>query len=238
MRQHIQPNGFDFYAATSESTLQNYLSYITAVTGASSFLFEITSTRSDFRLITGYPSGAPVSMNFTSETVTTVDEEVAYELSPEFNPSPVTSVVGNLTVRFSDLITYRSAGNAPAFQMRLNARTTEWQYYIIPGEGGTPDHPTITGKDGLRFAGPEPVTTVSDEKAMLFTSYELLPLSEAPRYKLDLVSDPLAGNFPNGPNRNEKKILFKGLPNPGTEFYAMASDGSSDRMVSPMYVYL
>ena len=99
-------------------------------------------------------------------------------------------------------------------------------------------NPSITSKDGISFTGPASVTIQSGQQALLFSSGEsLIPLSQQPKQRFDLVDNPAPDNQ-QGQKRNSPKIIYKGLPNADPKFYGITEVNGSSQVTSPMYVYV
>jgi hypothetical protein len=96
-------------------------------------------------------------------------------------------------------------------------------------------NPNIAGKTNISFGGPENVTIDNGQQAMLFTSDNLIPLSEVPVHRFNLVN-----NSDNSANQKVSpgKLIFKGLPNPDPVRIGIDMAGKDTRVVSPMYVYV
>lgn len=138
-----------------------------------------------------------------------------------------------LTIHFADIIE-QAAGACAQFAIRYAARATQWQYFVVNKGALKLDNPAITGKADINFEGPESVTIPSGQQAMLFTSGgNLIPLSEHPRYKFDLVNNPAGAT-----TRPAARTIVRGLPGPAPWRIGSTLIGANNQCISSMYVYL
>ena len=231
-------NGFGLYCNTSQP-LPIFFDYIKRATFENSFDFTISTNDENFWVFTDLSTGPEGQIAYSSEKVSRVDEEGVAILQPSFS-SNQKGIVGNIKILFDDILLYKKNEAAASFRIEFQSRSTQWQYYIINKSSMHVENPAINGKLNISFDGPVEVLIPSGEQAMLFTSAnELLPLSQKPRFQLDLVNNRAGG----GENemaipRSNRKILFKGLPWPDPGRIGMTELNGRPVFSSPMYIYL
>ena len=228
-----QNNGFDLFCNTTGS-LSSLFSYM-AGAGQDYFEFTMTSSNRAFPLFTELPSGGPGQLVFDSGSASNQFVNGAVLLSGSLLPMSVVTATGTLKIYFSDILKYQDA----AFEIRFTALATQWQYYIVNKSAAQLDNPSISGKPGVSFEGPENVTIPSGQQAMLFSSgTNLLSLSEVPKYKFDLVNNSPTGNSSPAKKISGGKVIFKGLPNPDPGNTGFIMLNGKKQSSSPIYVYV
>jgi len=101
------------------------------------------------------------------------------------------------------------------------------------------DNPSITGKDGIAFTGPDKVILENGEPALLFSSGNtLLPLSNVPKYVFGLANAPIIINGGGVKKTGVTQTVFKGLPNPDPSRVGTVIIDGGSKVSSPMYVYI
>ncbi|MDB5134940.1 MAG: hypothetical protein JWP37_1543 [Mucilaginibacter sp.] len=231
-------NGFDFYT-NSRNTITAFLKYIQTSTNQTFFDFEIESNNSNFHLFTELPVDWVGQLVYYSQADTNVYQEGVVELDQSLSENVNATSLGNLTLHFDDIIKFGIDNGYAQFAINYKARSTQWQYFVINKSSIQLNNPAIGGKADIGFNGPENVTIENGERAILFTSGDnLIPLSEVPTYKFDLVNRPaLNGNDP--PKRTSApKIIFRGLPNPDPKRIGIVNINSINQVSSPIYVYV
>lgn len=223
-------NGFRMYVS-APAAVADFLQYISLVSGQEAFSFELVTKDPGFFVYTDLPYNELVQLSFDSSNVSATESTLTFNTG--FAAGQQNSIVGTMTVAFEDILRYTTTA-APVFRIALNARSTQWQYYIVNTTKMPISNPGITGKNPASFSGPQTVTIESGQEAMLFVSEELLPLSEKPFYQFDFVSYPSNGVS----KKPAPKMLFRGLPNAGAEYYATTTVNGAVQVCSPMYVYV
>lgn len=236
MRQQV--NGFDLFCNTT-GNIPSLFSYMTSAGGQDYFEFTMTSSNRAFPLFTDLPSGGPGQLIFDSGSASNQFVNGAVLLAGSTLSMPVVTETGSLKIYFSDIMKFQDAAGSTAFEIRFKALATQWQYYIVNKSAAQLDNPSISGKPGVSFEGPENVTIPSGQQAMLFSSgTNLLPLSEVPKYKFDLVNNPATGNPSPAKKIPGGKIIFKGLPNPDPGNTGFIMLNGKKQSSSPIYVYV
>lgn len=225
-------NGFDFYTNTTQA-LTALLDYIQQVTGQAFFEFTIKSNHPHFSCFTELPVDWSGTITYDSgAAINTIDGNII-QLGAQLVNNSSSSPLGTLTVHFSDIA---NKGSYPQFRISFNARATQWQYFVVNRSAVVFDMPAI-GKTTVDFSGPQKVVIDSGEAALLFSSGDnLIPLSEIPKYKFDLINNPPEGETAR--KSKAAKILFKGLPNPDPKRVGIVNVKGQKQLSSPMYIYL
>lgn len=234
IRKRDNMNGFDLFI-NSRTPLPEFLGYISNTTGSSFFDFEIETIAPAFNLFTELiPTNWVGKLVYDSGSELNTNENGQILLGASLSPGG-TSFLGSLTIHFDDIIKTANQGFAQ-YAISYTARATQWQYLVINKSAVQLDNPAISGKAGINFIGPQNVTMDNAEQALLFTSGDnLLPLSEVPKYKFDLVNNTARQT---GQKPSSAKVIFKGLPSPHPSRIAFDKAGNTGRIVSPMYVYV
>jgi len=222
-------NGFELYADTS-GTIPAFLNYISNTTRATYFDFDMETTDDAFRTFTESPLGWLGQFVYDSQSESNTNNEGVTQLNADISPDFNAKCIGSLKINFGDLIKQPYA----QFVISYTARATQWQYFIINRSAVKLDNPAISGKNEIRFDGPEAVTMDNGQKAILFTSgSNLLPLSKVSGLRFDLVNNSVQADS----QKSSSKIIFKGLPNPDPTRIGTVN-GQASQLASPMYVYI
>jgi hypothetical protein len=225
-RVRYKVNGFDLYI-NSKQSLGNALNYIKQVQDQTFFEFTIATNDPDFISFTDLPVDWIGTIMYDSVDVRNTQEGNIVQLNAQLINNDAPSSLGNLKIQFDDIV---SKQNYPRFSINFNARSTQWQYFIINKNDVAFDTPAIA-KSEFNFSAAAQVIIDNGEQAMLFSSGEnLIPLSEIPKYKFDLIN--------NSSNTRSPKILFKGLPNPDVKRIGIVNVKGQKQFSSPMYIYL
>ena len=222
-------NGLEFYADT-QATIRAFLNYISSTTKATYFDFDLETTDDAFRTFTESPLGWLGQFVYDSQNESNTNDRGITQLNAELSPDFNAKSVGSLKIYFSDIIKQGFA----QFAISYMARATQWQYFIINRSAVKLDNPAISGKNEVKFDGPETVTMDNGQKAILFTSgSNLLPLSKVSGLRFDLVNNSVQADS----QKSSSKIIFKGLPSPDPIRIGTVQ-GQSNQLASPMYVYI
>lgn len=217
-------DGFTVY--TSAADRAALLSYLAETNYADAFVFSMQSRRDDFVSFTDMPQDRQLVYDSNK-----TDHD---ELQAFYTAADNRGVTGNITIRFTDLLLAWQQQDAPAYSIRLRARTTQWQYFVVNRNALMLKTPTISNKKNIVFDGPVSVTIPTGEQALLFTSArDLIPFSEDPLCQFNLVN---AGGSANAIGGN--RIIYKGLPAADPSRMGVAEIDGQKVFVSPMYVYL
>lgn len=230
-------NGFGFYSSSATS-LSASLGYIKAATGREYFEFDLLTSDPAFYCFTDLPVNWTGRLLYDSASVTQVQGGNTLLLTGKLSEPETTMIVGNLKVRFDDLVNYTVAGQPVNFEISYAARATQWQYYVVNRNSVNLDNASVKGKDGIVFENSGSVTIETGESALLFTSGErLIPLSRFPKHRFDLVNNlSPAGNQQATGSRS--KTIIKGLPIPDPLRMGTVQLQTKSQVSSPIYIYV
>lgn len=207
----------------------DFFEYVKNVTGYDSFDFNIVVRPQIFWSVTELPIKWLGTFIYDSKLCASKGGNT-FVLIPELNNEIRQNNSGTITIRFDDLTKHPQE---VSYNIEFRARSTQWNYYIINRSKVKLTNPAINGKhSAISFGGPEIEVTPDGISALKFTSGEnLLPLSEIPKYKFDLV-DKL-----NGSNSSMRSI-YKGLPTPDPIRTSVMEINGKSGWTSPMYIYI
>ena len=227
-------NGFSFYS-TNKGSLVDFLIYIETTTQQNFFEFEINTTKPNFSIFTAIPTNWIGQLQYSSKNVSTDSGNI--QLTTNYLSQSNPESLGTLKVYFQDLTQLVENNSTCDFQIKFQARATQWQYYIINNSGMPSSNLAITGKSTIDFGSPTPVTIQSGKEALFFSSgNQLIEMSEVPKYQFDLIHKSKATPITNQSSLG--KIIFKGLPNPSPKQIEIEEVNGTKIVTSPMYVYI
>jgi hypothetical protein len=234
IRNHI--NGFDFYV-NSRNSLSEFLSYLENVTTEICFDFEIETNNPKFFLFTDLPTDWMGELIYSSKA--TIEDGDKLLLTESLSIHKSSACLGKLTMNFEDILKFQNDKGYAKFDIRLSARSTQWQYFVINKSLIQLNNPAISAKTNIDFDGPENVFIESGQAALLFSSGKtLIPLSEKPKYKFDLINNPPLSSSETIRKIPAPKIIWKGLPNPDPKRFGISKVNKENLVSSPMYVYI
>lgn len=225
-------NGIGLYGNAAQEPAQLF-NYIKQATGLTAFCFEIRTNNPDFNFFTEVPSNWVGQFLYDSNHNSAEADTV--NLTPQLAGNAGTLCFGKVTLRFADILKFSTSTGFANFVIQYKARATQWQYYIVNTHKTSFQNLRIIGKEPIDFEGPENVTIATGQEALLFSSgSNLIPLSEEPIHKFDLVNWPSsAENAATAP-----QLIIKGLPTPIPEWIGRITGKANEQLSSPMYVYL
>lgn len=227
----ISSNGFELFSNTTGST-HTLLEYIQKTSGIDYFEFDINTDNPYFILFTEIPINWLGQITYSSRDSENQHQNGNIQLH-EVLKEERTSSIGNLRIYFEDIRNDKDNSDDTNFEINFRARATQWQYYIITKNTSQFGNLTIKEKENITFEGPEQVVLETGEQALLFSSgVTLIPLSEKPKYRFDLISNTTTNE--SNQKTAAHKIVFKGLPFPNVTQIGK----NKDQISSPMYVYL
>lgn len=225
-------NGIGFYINGPQSPEQ-LLGDIERATGENSFCFEMISNNPDFNLFTELPPNWVGQLLYDSSDSLVLDHKV--KLNQQLSVNDDTMFLGKVTLRFADILKFSDQTGFANFDIQYQARATQWQYFVINRSSVLLNAPSISGKGPIDFDGPQHVVTEAGEAALLFSSgSNLIPLSETPIHKFDLLNHPVSSDNRSLP----PQIIIKGLPMPNPKWVGKVTGKTNEYLSSPMYVYL
>ncbi len=230
-------NGFGLYTNSTDN-LENYLTYISSASGLNKFEFNIESVDADFQIYTNLPVNWQGQLLFTSNNSQNTATSGSIQLQMNLEPGNDPSKIGTLNILFSDITSQTNKGNLN-YEINFTARSTQWQYNIINQSNVELDQPSIKGKSEEVFDGPVSTNLANGQNALLFSSQNLLPLSQVALYEFNLVNEQSKSTT----NSQLKKIsgsatVFKGLPNASPSHFSITEMNGETVISSPMYIYI
>jgi len=230
-------NGFDFYA-DSKTSLAAVLNYISMSTGQTYFDFDIESTNPAFSYFTELPVSWKGQLLYDSSSPLNQFDNGTLILGAAMSDLPGSLTAGKLSVHFDDLLRYTAGKGYADLCIYLNARNTQWQYFVINKSAVQFVNPVIKSNTAIEFDLPEMVTIPTGQKALLFSSGKnLIQLSKKPKYKFTLMDHAVPGTAEQI-KRPAGRIIFKGLPNPDPQHIGIVNINGNQHVSSPMYVFI
>jgi hypothetical protein len=229
-------DGFDLFSSLA-SAAAGLLNTVKTASGQDYFEFDIHSTDPNFVFFTEIPADRFWLMEYESHDPLNSAEDDSIALHLTLTEQKISPVIGSLKIYFDDILRNAAKTLPVNYIIRLTARTTQWQYYIINKTSVSLSNPTISGKTNISFKGPENVTLENGEEALFFYSDQVdLPLSQVPISRFDLVNSATV-NAAHPTNKNSNtRIVLKGLPNPNPSDMRMVLIDGKMRTISPMYI--
>lgn len=236
MKIDTNNNGFKCYANTKFS-LTEFINYIKQTTDITYFDFEISTSNSKFYFFTDFPINWTGQVLYNSHSISDISEEDGMELKGTLSKNENTTSLANLKIYFDDLLKFKETGSGIQYKVNFQSRSTQWQYYIINKSAISFKEPVISGKSEIQFEAPKNVTIQNGQEALLFSSGDtLIPLSQIPKYKFDLINSKSLSN--NSIKPTTYKPIFSGLPNPDPARIGIEVMNDKNLVTSPMYVYV
>ncbi|WP_298507635.1 hypothetical protein [uncultured Kordia sp.] len=223
-------DGFELYTSSNQS-IETHLHYITQVSGATSFEFIGTTTDPNFSNFTNIPINELGVLTFASDqTVSNNTSDTKIQLTETFVTDTTADKTIAICIKFEDLIRLQKTTSDISFLIQLQARETQWNYYIINNSNQEYNELAIEGSDKIQFTSPTETTLQNGQKALLFTSKTTkIPLKNEVTYTFDLV------NTKQTISGDRKEVLIKGLPIPSPQNLQIQDDHT---IASLIYVYI
>lgn len=225
------PEGFSFYASTSQS-IKGFLNYLRTTDNTTSFSFDVLSMNQEFTVFTAeYPIDALGTISFDSTRTTMV--ESTNVLQGAFTSSPMSQISFSISIDYDAIIRFRESGNNPKYKILFTARKTQWRYYIINNSNQHFEKLEIQSKSGIQFREPKEVTLQNGAVALMFSSGEMkLPIKEKVEDMFNLL-----GTKTNLGNTRTQTII-SGLPIAKPTSIEIYKEGDVTQVASPLYIYI
>lgn len=214
-------NSFQFYDQ-SDNGFNQLLEHIKQANNIDAFKFDIISSDSNFYNYTELPIGFNGIVLFSSSNSETLNENDTIVLQPQFIENFNPQKIGEVHLKFSDLI----SENPISYEIKFKARSTYWQYYIFNRSEIKTENLHIDSHSNIEFSIPKKAL-LNDNEAQVLTSKTLIPLHKTQTQKFDLIN-----------NENEQKLLFTGLPTPNPNQIKISKNNGETTIYSPIYIYL
>jgi hypothetical protein len=225
----LNPDGFEVYTSNSQP-LETSLTYITQVSGQTAFEFVGITTDPNFYYFTDIPMNEVGFLNYSSDQTATDASNTSIQLTENFVQEAASQHAMKITIQFDDLIKLYN-NTTIAYSIALQARETQWNYYIINNSNQEYNQLEIQSTDeNIQFSGSTAVTLQNGQNALLFSSQTTkIPLKNEVTYTFNLISTKktIAGE--------RKEIVVKGLPIPNPQNLQVQDDHT---IASLMYVYI
>ncbi|MBC8754350.1 hypothetical protein H2O64_06685 [Kordia sp. YSTF-M3] len=221
-------NGFEVY--TTNQSIETHLNYITQVSETTAFTFVGITSDQNFYNFTELPINELGVLTYTSTSTANVEANETIQLAENFVTDTTTQEVVSITITFDDLIRLHKTTNNVQFNIQMNARETQWYYYIINNSNQEFKKLVIESDNDIQFSGPTAATLQNGQNALLFSSETTkIPLKNTVEYTFNLTNTKttLAGE--------RTEIIIKGLPIPNPQNLQVNNDHT---IASLMYVYI
>jgi hypothetical protein len=223
-------DGFEVYTSSDQS-LETHLNYITQVSGQTAFEFVGITTDPNFYNFTELPINEIGVLKYVSNATVANTSNSSIQLQETFVKQASTENTIKITIQFDDLINLQKTQDRIQFHIQLQARETQWNYYIVNNSNQEYYQLEIQSSDeNIQFSGSTAVTLQNGQNALLFSSQTTkIPLKNEVTYKFDLISTKktIAGE--------RKEIVVKGLPIPSPQNLQVQDDLT---IASLVYVYI
>ncbi|WP_299683501.1 hypothetical protein [uncultured Dokdonia sp.] len=220
---HQTPQGFSLLISTDQE-IKDFLTHLKSTYAITSFSFDVISTDPHFKAFTDYPISELGIFSFYTPT-----EGDVTILERKFISNSTYTKSFKITIDFDAIIRFRESGNSPNYNIKLEARKTKWNYYIINKSNKTFERLEIKGDSEISFGHPTEVTLQNGETAYKFSSGSiLLSLKERSEYSFDLI------NVNNGIN----ETIVRGLPMANPTISETYEEGDTIQAVSSIYIYI
>lgn len=221
-------NGFMLYTNSAQSWT-DYLDYITKNTGIDQFNINIEAIDPEIYVFTQLPVNGDGTITYSTSNAKNESANGFTELIADFSNDASRSSFGKLALVFQDL----SGSILNRYKISYQARSTQWNYYVINRSRRPLNDPYIETKNTIAFNAPVSVELPNGESALLFSSgNQFIPL----RNYVDETFN-LADKGTNG-SSVKTKIIFAGLPNPLPSRTDIIEFEGRREMASPMYIYI
>jgi len=226
----IEQSGFEVYTTTGQS-IETYLKYITQASGQNAFEFYGVTTDANFYNFTNVLMDEIGVLTYESDQTVLDTSSKSIQLQETFVPVTTTQHALAITIQFEDIIRLQQTNDQIAFNISLQARETQWNYYIINNSNQEYNQLEIQSTEPtIEFSGSTEVTLQNGQNALLFTSTNSkIPLKNEVAYQFNLINTKktIAGE--------RQEIIIKGLPIPNPQNLQIQNDHT---IASLMYVYI
>lgn len=220
------PGGIHVFGGTEES-IESFLEMILASTEISFLAFDLYSNDPSFYNYSDLPLGRVFQLIYSSDNELNQIDNGTIVLYPSFIERQNENRLGELRIHLQDLLNFSNSSSSSPFDyyISFDSRSTQWCYYFVNSSQISSDGFYIYNDSGIKFYDPVEVTMPDGSIASRFSSRELIPLSEAPKYKFSLLS-------------NDGRLLIEDLPNPNHRTISVQENNGEKWAMSSVYVYL
>lgn len=224
----LQGGVFSLY---SEQIDEHFIAYLRDQSEAGLLTFFLLCDQQQFSFMTDLPLDWVGTLALSSDNVK-AHSSGQFEMLPVLSSQGATGneAVAVITVHLDDMLVLSPGA---LYVVDFNARSLAWHYYVINRSEIVLVCPAIVDDSGYAFEEAAPITLVSGERALSYSSgLRKLLLRQVPDMKFNLV-DRLALQ---SEGRAIESCHIKCLPTPGLDH--MIKDSMSLQVVCAMYVYL
>ncbi len=222
-------NGFEVYAATNQS-IETQLNYIAQISETTAFTFVGITTDQNFYNFTELPINQLGVLTYASNHTENPTENETVQLAETFVTDTTIQEAVSITITYDDIINLHKANDNVQFSIQMNARKTQWNYYVINNSNQEFKQLMIQSDNEIQFSGPTAVTLQNGQDALLFSSETTkIPLKNTVKYTFNLINTKatLSGE--------RTEIIIKGLPIPNPQNLHVNNDHT---IASLIYVYI
>ncbi|QHI37218.1 hypothetical protein IMCC3317_25960 [Kordia antarctica] len=221
--------GFEMYA-TSNQSIENYVNYISQVSGNTAFAFAGITSDQNFYNFTDVPINELGVLSFASNNTENVVTNETIQLAETFSTDTTSQEAISITIQFEDIIRFRRMNSEVLFDIQLKARETQWKYYVINNSNQEYNQLNIQSENNIQFSAPTEVTLQNGQNAVLFSSETTkIPLKNVVVYNFNLTNtkSTIAGE--------RTETIIKGLPIPNPQNLQVNNDHT---IASLVYLYI
>lgn len=230
MKIFFTDKGFQFYS-TKKNSKQDFLNYLTNVTGQDYFEFYAKTLDESFYSFTKFP--VDELGNLVYDTSSSNTETNSIVLKGRFQEDQTANYLFVLRVNFNDITEQSDNESFVNYRIDFVSRKTQWQYNIINSSKQEINQLSVKGDANVEFDTGKEVTLENGEVAICFTSVtDNIPYSQVPKYNFDLV------NTIERLGTSKPKTIFKGLPMPNPGQLQVIHENQQTLVLSPTYVYI
>jgi hypothetical protein len=225
----VTTKGFQVYTTTHQS-VENYLNYITQVSENTAFAFAGITSDQNFYNFTNVPIDQLGVPTYTSTNTENVATNETIQLAETFVTNTTTQEAVSITITFDDLIRLHKTSNNVQFNIQMNARETQWNYYVINNSNQEFKQLAIQSNNEIQFSEPTAVTLQNGQNALLFSSETTkIPLKNTVQNTFNLI------NTKSTLTGERTETIIKGLPIPNPQNLQVNNDHT---IASLVYLYI
>ena len=225
----LNTNGFEVFTTTNQS-IETHLNYIAQVSQNNYFAFAGITSDPNFYNFTNIPMDQLGVLSYTSDNNENITANETTQLAETFSSAAATQEAVSITITFNDIIRLYKATNNVQFNIQMNARETQWKYYVINNSNQEFKQLAIQSDNDIQFSEPTAVTLQNGQNALLFSSETTkIPLKNTVQYTFNLI------NTKTTLTGNRTETIIKGLPIPNPQNVQLNNDHT---IASLLYVYI
>lgn len=219
-----EENGFDLINTSKQETRDFYTQALTAE-HVEYLEFEIISNNTNFQIYTELPIDKLGYFVFSNLSYEKTENDEILMLNKSFVEDTASQKMGLIKFDISELINMLDE-NILKFEIHLEARKTQWNYYII-----SPDNMEglkIQNNADIKFDDPVNETLSNGSSAMKYSSGDkLIVLEENPSFEILLVD-----------SSKDPEVKLITLPHAGPNGLEIKKEVDKSIPVSNIYVYM